>query len=73
MSAGHSLDNSLIQPPAAPSSAVAIRVEGVTKVFRLYDDPIKGPLKSLLFFWNKHRYYREFKAVNDVSFCCEEG
>ena len=73
MSAGHSLDNSLIQPPTAPSSAVAIRVEGVTKIFRLYDDPIKGPLKSLLFFWNKHRYYREFKAVSDVSFCVKRG
>ncbi|HZN43886.1 MAG TPA: ATP-binding cassette domain-containing protein, partial [Nitrospiraceae bacterium] len=73
MNAGHSLDNSLVQPPAAPSSAVAIRMEGVTKVFRLYDDPIKGPLKSLLFFWNKHRYYREFKAVSDVSFCVKRG
>ena len=73
MSAGHSLDNSLIQPPTAPSAAIAIRVEGVTKVFRLYDDPIKGPLKSLLYFWNKHRYYREFKAVSDVSFSVKRG
>lgn len=55
------------------SNEPAICVDRVWKRFRLYDDPITGPVKELLFFWKRHKYYRDFMALKDVSFEVTRG
>lgn len=50
-----------------------IVLEDVVKRFRLYHDVISGPIKELLFFWQRERYYEEFLAVDGVSFSIERG
>ncbi|MGH7411887.1 MAG: ABC transporter ATP-binding protein [Candidatus Methylomirabilis sp.] len=55
------------------SSDVAIRLDRVTKIFRLYDDPVTGPLKELLFFWRKDGFHRRFKAVDNVTLSVRRG
>lgn len=52
---------------------VAIRVERVSKRFKLYHNVITGPIKERLFFWKAHQYYQEFMAVRDVSFEIKRG
>jgi ABC-type polysaccharide/polyol phosphate transport system ATPase subunit len=54
-------------------SEVAIRLEGVSKKFKLYADPITGPVKELAFFWKRQRYYKEFEAVKDASLEVKRG
>jgi ABC-type polysaccharide/polyol phosphate transport system ATPase subunit len=52
---------------------VAIQIDRARKRFKLYHDPITGPLKELVFFWNRAKYYQEFIAVDDVSFEVQRG
>jgi ABC-type polysaccharide/polyol phosphate transport system ATPase subunit len=52
---------------------VAIEVRNVTKRFRLYHNPITGPIKELLWFWKKHDFYRDFVAVRNVSLQVKKG
>lgn len=47
---------------------VAISVKNVSKRFKLYDDPILGPIKELALFWRKDSLYKTFWAVKNVSF-----
>lgn len=54
-------------------SDYAVKVSNVTKRFKLYHNPISGPLLELLTFWNRRQYYREFLAVRDVSFDIRRG
>jgi len=55
------------------SGPPAIRARDLRKRFRLYHDAITGPLKELLFFWQRERYFEDFIAVNDVSFEIQHG
>ena len=50
-----------------------IKVSNVSKRFKLYSNVITGPVKELLFFWKRHQYYKEFKAVKNVSFEIKKG
>lgn len=53
------------------SSDVAIRVEHLSKHYNVYDKPIHRLLQML---WRGRRsFYREFKAVEDVSFEIRRG
>lgn len=52
-------------------SEVAIKVENLTKVYRLYDDPIDRLKESLHPF--RKKYHNEFYALNDVKFEIEKG
>jgi ABC-type polysaccharide/polyol phosphate transport system ATPase subunit len=52
---------------------VVIDVSHVTRRFKLYHDVVLGPLKERLFFWRKADLYREFVAVDDVSFSIRKG
>ena len=47
-------------------SDVAIKVEGLTKIYRLYDDPVDRLKESL--HPRRKKYHRDFYALNDVSF-----
>jgi ABC-type polysaccharide/polyol phosphate transport system ATPase subunit len=51
----------------------AIRLTNVTKRFKLYRNPVTGPIKESLFFWKKTKYYEEFSAVKNVSFEVKKG
>jgi ABC-type polysaccharide/polyol phosphate transport system ATPase subunit len=51
----------------------AIEVVHVSKRFRLYHDAMLGPLKEYLLFWKRQDVYREFQALNDVSFSIKRG
>ncbi|MCA3265842.1 MAG: ABC transporter ATP-binding protein [Azospirillum sp.] len=51
----------------------AVVVSAVTKRFKLYDSLATGPLKEMLFFWRREDFYKEFVAVNDVSFRIRRG
>ena len=50
---------------------VAIKVEGLTKIYRLYDDPVDR-LKESLHPYRK-KYHRNFYALNDVNFEIKKG
>jgi len=53
------------------SSDVSIKVQGVTKTYQIYDRP-QDRLKQTL--WRgKKQFYREFKALDDVSFEVKKG
>lgn len=54
-------------------SETAIRLINVSKRFKLYNNPITGPIKEILFFWNSRQYYQEFKAVKNVSLEIKKG
>jgi ABC-type polysaccharide/polyol phosphate transport system ATPase subunit len=64
-----------IMPAAAslPAKDVAIRLRHVTKTYKLYDNPVTGPIKEWLPFFRKQGFYREFTAVNDVSMDVRRG
>ncbi len=51
-------------------TGIAIRTQGLTKVFRTYKKPpgVMGAIRGLL-----HREYTEMRAVDDVSFTINEG
>jgi lipopolysaccharide transport system ATP-binding protein len=50
---------------------IAIKVDNVSKIYKLYDKPIDRVNESLNIF--KKKYHREFFAVNDVSFEIKKG
>lgn len=52
---------------------IAISVNSASKLFKLYHNPITGPVKELLFYWNRKQYYEEFWAVKDVSMEIKRG
>jgi ABC-type polysaccharide/polyol phosphate transport system ATPase subunit len=52
---------------------VVIDIRNVSKRFKLYHNPVLGPLKELLHFWQPDRLYREYLAINDVSFSVKRG
>jgi len=52
---------------------VVIDVRDVSKRFKLYHNPVLGPLKELLHCWKPDRLYREYLAINDVSFSVKRG
>ena len=51
--------------------AVALRVEGVSKQYRIYDHPGDRLKESLL--RGRRKYHREFWALSDISFEIEAG
>lgn len=55
------------------SDDVVIDVSHVSKRFKLYHHAVLGPLKELLFFWRSKSYYREYLAIEDVSFKIKRG
>jgi ABC-type polysaccharide/polyol phosphate transport system ATPase subunit len=52
---------------------IAISVKDVGKRFKLYDDPILGPIKELSFFWRKKGLYKDFWAIKHLSFEVHKG
>ena len=52
---------------------IAISAQKVSKRFKLYKDIIMDPIKEHLLFLRKEDFYREFLAVNDVSFEIQKG
>ena len=52
-------------------SAVAIKIENLTKVYRLYEDPVDRLKESLHPF--RKKYHRDFHALKDVSFTVKKG
>jgi ABC-type polysaccharide/polyol phosphate transport system ATPase subunit len=53
---------------------VAVRVDRVTKRFRLYHNPVTGPLLERMLFWrDASRFHRELEAVQDVSLQVRRG
>ncbi len=51
----------------------AIRVSGLTKYYKIYDNFITGPIKERLLFWRAARYFRRFAALRDVSLDVRRG
>jgi len=54
-------------------SDIAIQLTDVCKHFKLYDNPVTGPIKELLFFWRRDQYFKRFTTVRDVSFKVNRG
>lgn len=50
----------------------AISVQGLSKVFRLYDRP-RQRIQQLLFGGRTRKYYREFHALSDISLTVAKG
>ena len=55
------------------SQDTAIRLNNVSKRFKLYHNPVTGPVKELVFFWKRQQYYKEFFAVKSVSMEVKRG
>jgi lipopolysaccharide transport system ATP-binding protein len=53
------------------SSEIAIKVEGLSKVYQIYDKP-SDRLKQI-FAGDRKKYYRQFWALRDVSFEIKKG
>ncbi|SCA56237.1 ABC transporter, ATP-binding component [Candidatus Terasakiella magnetica] len=51
---------------------IAIRVQNVTKKFKLYENPITGPIRAFLGLKSGEKC-KEFHAINDVSFDIKKG
>ena len=54
-------------------SDIAVKLSGVSKQFKLYQNPVTGPVKDLLFFWEKPHYYDVLNAVENVSMDIKKG
>ncbi|GAD13506.1 ABC transporter [Geobacillus sp. Sah69] len=53
------------------SSDIAIKVENLSKIYQIYDKPIDRLKQSL--FRGRRKYYREFVALNNISFQIRKG
>lgn len=60
-----------LRPPTS-STLNAISVQGVSKMYRIFDRPEDRLKDGLLWRWGK-RYGREFWALNDISFEVKKG
>ncbi len=54
-------------------SDTVIEVENASKLFKLYHNPISGPVKEILFPWRRNEYYESFWAVKDVNMQIKRG
>lgn len=57
---------------AAPDTP-AISLRNVSKTFKLYKNPIMGPIKEKILRQGSADYYQAFEAVQDVSFDVQRG
>jgi teichoic acid transport system ATP-binding protein len=53
------------------SSDIAIKVENLSKIYQIYDKPLDRLKQSL--FRGKKQYFREFKALDNISFEIKKG
>jgi lipopolysaccharide transport system ATP-binding protein len=58
---------------ASGDAPYAIRVAGVTKYYKIYDNFITGPIKERLLFWRAERYFNRFTALKNVSLDVRRG
>ena len=56
---------------AGATQAVAISLESVSKSFQIYEKPHHRLMQGL--FRGKKQFYREFKAVSDITFEIPKG
>jgi lipopolysaccharide transport system ATP-binding protein len=56
---------------AGATQAVAISLESVSKSFQIYEKPLHRLMQGL--FRGKKQFYREFKAVSDITFEIPKG
>ena len=54
------------EAPSIPSSPLAISVNGVSKIYQIYDRPEHRLWQSLM--RGRRRFYREFRALDNVTF-----
>jgi len=54
-------------------STNVINVQIVSKLFKLYHNPITGPIKEILLPWRKDSYYSSFWALKDVNMQINRG
>ena len=54
------------ETPATQSSPLAISVNGVSKIYQIYDRPQHRLWQSLV--RGRRRFYREFRALDNVTF-----
>ena len=50
---------------------IAIKVENLTKIYKLYEDPIDRMKESL--HWRGKKYHKDFYALNDLNFEIKKG
>ena len=64
----------IIDPKAPQQEEFAVKISNVSKIFRLYHDPLFGPVKHALFGWlGKQRHYDEFMAVKHANLTLKSG
>jgi ABC-type polysaccharide/polyol phosphate transport system ATPase subunit len=52
---------------------LAIQVNNVSKYFKIYKNPVTDPVKEIIFFWKRQKFYRKYTAVNQVSLEIKRG
>ncbi len=50
-----------------------IEVKNASKIFRLYDNPVTGPIKDMLFPWKKDKHSKSFYAVKNINMQINRG
>ena len=55
------------------NQVMALSVEHLTKAYRIYNNPIAGPILDRFQFWSDRKRFREFVALKDVSFQVRKG
>ncbi len=51
----------------------ALRVRNISKNYKLYKNPITGPIYEKLFFWRSQDFHEVRNIINDVSFDIKRG
>lgn len=52
---------------------IAIKVENVTKRFKIYHNMVLGPIKEYFLWWNRDKHFQEFIAVKNVNMTVKRG
>ncbi len=52
---------------------IAIKVNNVSKKFKIYKNPISDPIKEIIFYWKRKDFYKNSVVVNDVSLEIKRG
>ncbi len=61
-------------PANAAEPKSAVRMRGVRKVYKIYEDMVSGPIKEALFFWRKKsELHTEFVAVEGLDLEIPKG
>lgn len=52
---------------------IAVKVKQVSKIFKMYNNVVTGPILEFFLFWKKNSYHQKFVAVDNVDLTIKKG